>query len=84
MRTRTMKMIAPVIAALLAVTACSVEKTDEGKAPDVDVKAEGGDLPNYDVEPAQVEVSSDTQKVVTPDVDIKPASEAGEGEAPKQ
>lgn len=78
MRTRTLKIIAPVFAALLAVSACSVEKTDEGKMPDVDVKAEGGDLPNYDVEPAKVEVSTDTQQVVTPDVDIKPATEAAE------
>lgn len=72
------KVIAPVMAALLAVSACTVEKTDDGAVPDVDVKAEGGDLPNYDVEPAKVEVTTDTQKVVTPEVNVTPAGEAPE------
>ena len=34
----------------LALTACNVDKTQEGELPDVDVSAEGGELPAYDVE----------------------------------
>ena len=66
--------------ALLTVftTGCRVRQTEEGKLPDVDVSAEGGKMPEYDVDPAKVEVSTDTQKVVTPQVEVTPA---GEGES---
>jgi hypothetical protein len=58
--------------ALIAVSAaCSAEVEDKGSLPDVDVK--GGDMPNVDVDPAQVQVGSDTNTVVTPTVDVKPA-----------
>ncbi len=41
--------------ALIAVSAaCSAEVEDKGSLPDVDVK--GGDMPNVDVDPAQVQV----------------------------
>ena len=59
--------------AISTLAACTAEKTQEGEMPDVDVNAEGGQLPKYDVDPATVEVGTDTTKVVTPDVDIKPA-----------
>ena len=54
----------------LSMAACTAEKTEEGEMPEVNV--EGGNMPKYDVDPAQVEVGTDTTKVVTPDVDIKP------------
>ncbi|HEX6694004.1 MAG TPA: hypothetical protein VF035_04785 [Longimicrobiales bacterium] len=56
----------------LTFAACNVTKTEDGKAPDVDVDA--GELPKYDVDAPEVTVTPDTQKVVTPDVDIKPAT----------
>jgi hypothetical protein len=56
----------------LSMAACTAEKTEEGEMPEVNV--EGGNMPKYDVDPAQVEVGTDTTKVVTPDVDIKPQS----------
>lgn len=62
----------PVLAAGLVFGGCTAEKTDEGSLPDVDVEAKGGDLPNYDVETADVDVTTDTQTVVTPDVDVNP------------
>jgi hypothetical protein len=61
----------PVMAAGLVIGGCTAEKTDEGSLPDVDVQAKGGDLPNYDVDAADVTVTQDTQTVVTPDIDVK-------------
>ena len=54
----------------LSMAACTAEKTEEGEMPEVNV--EGGNVPKYDVDPAKVEVGTDTSKVVTPDVDIVP------------
>lgn len=58
--------LAPALAFGLA--ACSVEQTEEGEMPDVDVEA--GEMPEYDVQPADVDVNADTTTVITPDVDI--------------
>ena len=52
----------------LSLAACSVEQTEEGDMPDVEV--EEGKLPEYDVDAADVDVGTDTAKVVVPDVDI--------------
>jgi hypothetical protein len=52
----------------LSLAACTVEQTEEGEAPDVDVEA--GKLPEYDVDAADVDVNVDTAKVLVPDVDI--------------
>lgn len=61
--------LAPVMALTFA-TACTVTKTEEGRAPDVDVDA--GKVPEYDVDvqTPDVDVKTDTQTVVVPDVDI--------------
>jgi hypothetical protein len=53
---------------VFALGACSVEKTDEGEMPSVEVK--GGELPEYDVDTAEVDISMSTQTVTVPDVDI--------------
>jgi hypothetical protein len=55
----------------MSVGACTAEVEDTGKAPDVDVS--GGEMPKVDVDPANVEVSTDTQTVVTPEVNVTPA-----------
>lgn len=57
-------LIAPTFA--IGMTACDVDQTQEGEMPDVEV--EEGQLPSYDVEPAEVEVTQDT--VTVPDIDI--------------
>ena len=67
-------LMAGVLAAGLA--ACTARVEEEGKAPDVDVNVDPGTMPQVDVDPATVEVSSDTQQVVTPDVDIVPAGDS--------
>ena len=54
------------------VAGCTAEVEDAGEAPEVNV--EGGRMPDVDVDPAEVEVSTDTQTIVTPDVDVRPAN----------
>lgn len=62
--------LAVIFAAALAAAACTAEVEDEGRAPDIDVQP--GEMPEVDVDPARVEVGTDTQKVVVPDVDVVP------------
>lgn len=59
-------VLTPLIA--LSLAACDVDQTEEGEMPEVEV--EGGNLPEYDVDAADVKVGTDTQTVVVPDVDI--------------
>lgn len=66
MKRRSIFFLAPVFA--LGVAACSVEQTEEGDMPDVEV--EGGQLPEYDVDAPDVDVGTDTTTVVVPDVDV--------------
>lgn len=70
---RNKKLLTLLIAPLFAVgmTACDVDQTEEGEAPDVEVQE--GELPAYDVEGPEVEVTEDT--VVVPEVDVDPAEE---------
>ncbi|HEX2204980.1 MAG TPA: hypothetical protein VHG91_16845 [Longimicrobium sp.] len=72
-----MKIRAPFLALALAASlgavGCTAEVEEEGKAPEVNV--EGGELPEVDVDPANVEVTTDTQQVVTPEVNVEPAKD---------
>lgn len=65
---RNKKLLTLFIAPLFAVgmTACDVDQTEEGEAPDVEVQE--GELPAYDVEGPDVEVTEDT--VTVPDIDV--------------
>jgi hypothetical protein len=56
----------------LVAVGCTAEVEDAGEAPSVDV--DPGQAPSIDVDPARVEVGTDTQTVVTPDVDITPTT----------
>ena len=60
----------PLLGGALVLGACTAEVEDEGELPDVDVS--GGEAPQVDVDPANVDVttSTDTNTVVTPDVDV--------------
>lgn len=51
-----------------AFAACTAEVEDPGEAPDIDVQ--GGEMPQVDVDPVDVDVTTDTQTVVTPDIDV--------------
>jgi hypothetical protein len=48
--------------------ACTADVEEEGELPEVNV--EGGEAPAVDVDPADVDVTADTQQVVVPDVDV--------------
>lgn len=58
------------IASLTALSACDVDKTEEGSLPDVDVNATGGELPEYNVEGPDVNVGTTTETVEVPTVDV--------------
>jgi hypothetical protein len=70
---RGAKIVAVAFAALLAGTACTAEVKDEGELPNVDVS--GGRAPEVDVDPANVNVGTDTNTVVTPEVSVEPAGD---------
>lgn len=65
---------------LLSVAACDVDQTEAGEMPDVEVQE--GELPEYDVDAADVSVGMDTDTVVTehPTVDVDmPDDDDGNG-----
>ena len=64
------RWIAAVAAFALAAGACTAKVEEEGKMPDVDVR--GGEAPKVDVDPARVEMGTDTHTVVTPTVNVTP------------
>jgi hypothetical protein len=72
------------------VTGCRVRQTEEGELPDVDVSAEGGKVPEYDVDAADVDVTTEKREVTVPDVDVnmpgeeKADDEGEEGNRPPQ
>ncbi|MEA2690660.1 MAG: hypothetical protein QOJ16_47 [Acidobacteriota bacterium] len=53
----------------LGFAGCRVQKTEDGKAPEVQVKE--GKLPKYDVDTAKVEVKKDTVNMDVPKVEVK-------------
>ena len=55
-------MMAPLVA-------CKVEQTEEGEMPEVEVK--GGNMPEYDVDAADVTVGTKEKTITVPDVDIQ-------------
>lgn len=73
------------VIALAALAACDVDQTQEGELPDVNVS--GGQLPEYDVNVADVDVGTtntqvevptiemETTNVQVPTVDVQPPSE---------
>jgi hypothetical protein len=52
----------------LGLAACDVDQTKEGEMPEVTV--EGGQMPEYDVETAEVEVGTKETTVEVPDVEV--------------
>lgn len=53
----------------LFVAGCTADVEDEGEMPEVEV--EGGEMPEVDIDPARVEVGTDTQTIEVPDVDVE-------------
>lgn len=63
-------VIGTALVATIATTGCRVRQTEEGEMPDVDVNAEGGQLPEYDVDAADVDVKTEERTIEVPDVDV--------------
>lgn len=61
----------------LSLAACDVDQTEEGDMPEVNV--EGGNLPEYDVDAPDVDVTMEERTVEVPVVDVDDADDA-EGE----
>lgn len=78
MKRKSIFFLVPALAFSLA--ACTAEQTEEGDLPDVDVQ--GGQLPEYDVDAADVEVGTDTQTVRVPDIDVTAPEEQPEQPEP--
>ena len=70
--------VAALSAATLGLAACDVEQTEEGEMPEV----EGGNLPEYDVDAAEIEATPTTEEIEVPalDVDVEPADAGEEGD----
>lgn len=60
----------------LSLAACDVDQTEEGSLPEV----EGGNLPEYDVEPADVDVTTGTETIEVPTMDIEVNQDDAAGE----
>jgi hypothetical protein len=65
-----------VVVAVLAVIAYAlglfnVDASGDLKAPDVDVAVEGGEVPDVQVEAADVDVGTTTETVKVPEIDVK-------------
>lgn len=59
--------------AAVLLAGCDVEQTEEAELPEVDVEAEGGNMPEYDVDTADVDVTTEERTVEVPEVEIDPA-----------
>ena len=58
-------LIAPLA---IGLAACDVDQTQEAELPEVEVK--DGQMPEYDVETADVDVGTEEKTIEVPDVDI--------------
>lgn len=75
------KALAFALTAVFALAACDVDQTEEGALPEVDVEAQGGQMPAYDVETADVEVGTRPAEVQVPEVDVTMPDEQHDAEA---
>lgn len=68
----------PVLFAAAALTACDVDKVEDGNMPEVEVKGEAK-LPEYDVDGPEVEVGKKKVEMEVPTIDINaPEDEVNE------
>lgn len=63
-------VLAFALSSALALAACDVDQTQEGELPEVDVNAEGGEMPAYDVDTAEVDIGTRTETVEVPTMDV--------------
>lgn len=65
---------------VLPMAACTVEKTQDGEMPEVE--ATGGQLPEYDVDAADVEVGTEEKEITVPDIDVTPPDQDDDDDEP--
>ncbi|GAC1583822.1 MAG: hypothetical protein NVS3B5_18450 [Sphingomicrobium sp.] len=58
-------------AVCFGIAGCKVNKTQEGKLPNVNVSAKGGQLPEYNVQGPTVDVGAKNETVKVPTVKVK-------------
>lgn len=85
MRKSNWKVLALLMAFLVVTftTGCRVRQTEEGEMPDVDVQVEGGKVPEYDVDAADVDVKMEEKTIKVPDVDVEPPRD-GDQDPPEE
>ena len=59
----------------LGLAACDVDQTKNAQLPDVDVNVTGGQAPEFNVTPPEVNVGTENVTVQVPDVDVKVPAE---------
>ena len=64
-------ILALTAAAGLSLTACEVDQTKEAQAPDVDINASGGQLPEYDVDAKEVVVGTTNTTIDVPKIETQ-------------
>ena len=74
---KKLTLIAALAGTALALSACDVAQTEEGEMPEVTI--DGGELPEYEVDVADVEVTTEEKTIEVPVVDVDPA-DAGDAE----
>lgn len=65
---KTAMLAAAATTMAFALSACQVDQTQEGEMPDVQV--EGGQLPAYEVETAEVETGTRTETIEVPTAEV--------------
>lgn len=76
----TTAMFLLVGASAIMLAGCDVNQTQEGELPEV--TAEGGQLPKYDVETADVDIGTREETVTVPDVDVTMPDEQHNADMP--
>lgn len=71
LNTKNAFFVAASASLVLALAGCNVEKTQEGELPNVEVKADGGQLPKYDVETPEVELGTKKVEVEVPTATVE-------------
>lgn len=61
-------IVPALLIALMFQASCSVEQTEEGELPDVNVEVQSGNLPAYDIDVADVDVKTEEKEVLVPKV----------------
>lgn len=78
-RTIVIILVVVVVLAVLAYALglFNVDASGDLRAPDVDVAVEGGEMPEMQVETADIDVGTKTEEIEVPTIDVTPAGDDG-------